>query len=288
MDRRTLKQLTAIQREEITGYKIYTALAERIKDSHNAELLHRIARNELEHYAILKKYTRREAAPARFRIFFFLFLARLLGLTFTLKLMENTEKNADKLYAGTSGTIPEVKEILQEEDRHEKELLNMINEERLDYMGSIVLGLNDALVELTGALAGFTFAIQNSRTIALMGLITGIAATFSMAASEFLSQRQEEGTEKALKSSLYTGIAYIGTVVLLILPFFLLDNPFINLGIMMAVAAVIILLFNFYIAVAKDQPFLKRFLEMFLISLGVAILSFGIGFLVRTVWGLEI
>ena len=288
MNKAERKQLIAIQQEEITGYHIYSALVRKIKDRHNAELLREIAQNELDHYHILKKYTNREVSPRRFRVRLFLFLTWLLGLTFTLKLMEHLEKDADNLYEGTSATVTEVAQILEEEDRHEKDLLNLIDEERLDYMSSIVLGLNDALVELTGALAGFTFAIQKSRTIALMGLITGIAATFSMAASEFLSQRQGGGTEKALKSSFYTGMAYIGTVIFLILPFFLLENPFLNLALMMTTAAIIILLFNYYIATAKGEPFWRRFWEMFLISLGVAVLSFGIGYLVRTVWGLEV
>jgi len=73
----------------------------------------------------------------------------------------------------------------------------------------MVLGLNDALVELTGTLAGLTFALKNTRLIALSGLITGIAATLSMAASEYLSARTEQESSRALKSSLYTGGAYV-------------------------------------------------------------------------------
>ncbi len=164
----------------------------------------------------------------------------------------------------------------------------MINERKLNYIGSIVLGLNDALVELTGALAGFTFAIQNSHTIALLGLITGIAATFSMAASEYLSKRQETNRSEALRSSLYTGLSYVITVVFLITPYFLIENPFINLGIMIGVVILIIFIFNFYISVAKDLSFKRRFLEMALISIGIALLSFGIGWLVRTYFGLDL
>ena len=92
------------------------------------------------------------------------------------------------------------------------QLLSMLDEEALKYMGSVVLGLNDALVELTGALAGLTFAFQNTKLIALTGLITGISASLSMAASEYLSSRAD-GEENAGRSALYTGIAYIITVI---------------------------------------------------------------------------
>ena len=47
----------------------------------------------------------------------------------------------------------------------------------------MVLGLNDALVELTGTIAGLTFVLTNTTLIAMAGIITGIAATLSMAAS---------------------------------------------------------------------------------------------------------
>ena len=155
-------------------------------------------------------------------------------------------------------------------------------------MGSIVLGLNDALVELTGALAGFTFALQNTRLIAITGLITGIAASFSMAASEYLSQRSEGEGEKAFKSSLYTGTAYIITVILLILPYLLIEHFMIALGATLAIGIAIIFFFNYYISVAKDLNFKARFSEMAIISLGVSAITFLIGVLVRQFIGVDI
>src|SRR5574341_282925 len=106
---------------------------------------------------------------------------------------------------------------MREEDMHEQKLLAMLDEEHLHYVGSVVLGLNDALVELTGALAGLTLALQNTELIALTGLITGIAASLSMAASEYLSTRSEETEKHPFRAAVYTGIAYIITVTLLIL-----------------------------------------------------------------------
>jgi VIT1/CCC1 family predicted Fe2+/Mn2+ transporter len=288
MEKHVLDAIRNAQREEIEGYRIYSKLARRIKNEENSRVLNRLAEHELRHYEILKTYTGRDVKPSRFKIFLVTFMARLLGLVFSLKLMENGERNADEVYSEVGDHVPEVGQILRDEDSHERELIDMIDEEALDYMGSVVLGLNDALVELTGALAGFTFAIQKSQTIGLLGLITGIAATLSMAASEYLSQRQEGASGKAVKSSLYTGVAYIGTVVLLTVPFFVLANPFVSLALMMAIAIAVVLLFNYYISIAKDLPFKRRFAEMALISIGVALLSFGIGWLVRMVWGLEL
>ena len=291
MDKNIIARICRIQKEEIEGYHIYRRLGAIMKSAENAGVLNEIAGHELRHYGILKGYTGVEVKPSRLRVAAYVLMARLLGLTFSLKLMEKGEHAAEETYRGIGARVPEVEKILRDEDAHESSLIAMIDEERLRYVGSIVLGLSDALVELTGALAGFTFAIQNSRTIAVLGLITGIAATLSMAASEFLSQSHEEEAPEgasALKSSLYTGVAYIVTVTLLISPFFLLSNPFAGLAVMLATVVVIIASFTFYISVAKDTPFLRSFLRMALISVGVALISFGIGWAARTYFGFEI
>jgi VIT1/CCC1 family predicted Fe2+/Mn2+ transporter len=202
--------------------------------------------------------------------------------------MEKGEEGAQEAYTKACEFIPEAKQIVEDEDDHEKQLIEMLEEKKLEYVGSIVLGLNDALVELTGTLAGLTFALQNTRLIAIAGLITGIAASFSMAASEYLSTKSEGNGENALSSSIYTGIAYIFTVIILILPYFLFRNYFICLGLTMTFASLVILFFNYYISVAKDLNFRKRFWEMFIISMGVAALTFGIGYLIRIFLGIDV
>ena len=136
----------------------------------------------------------------------------------------------------------------------------MVNDRRLAYLGSIVLGLNDALVELIGVLAGLTFAFQDSQLIAATALITGLAASFSMGASEYLSQKMEEN-ESAPTSAIYAFFSYLVTVAVLITPFLLLPNSFVSLAIAMALATSIIGLFSFYVSVVKESSFGKRFTD---------------------------
>lgn len=284
-----MKELLTEQRKELTSHIIYKKLSETTRDAGNRETLKNISDNELEHYETLKGLTGRDLPPRRFYAIFFYIVARCLGLTFGIKLLERGEADAAEKYGHLSCDHIEVARLVQDEERHEQALIAMINEEKLNYVGAIVLGLNDALVELTGALAGFTFAFQNTRLIALTGLITGISASFSMAASEYLSTVHETGGRgKALKSAAYTGAAYVLTVVALILPYLLISNPFISLGVCLAAAVLIILAFNYYTSVAKDTPFKRRFWEMALISLGVSGVSFLIGMLVKAVFGIEI
>ncbi len=283
-----IQQLIKAQKNEITEYHIYTRLADTIKDKKNSSVLRKIGEDEKRHYEIWKKYTGIDVAPSKWQIAKFFWIARILGLTFGIKLMEKGEESAKINYEAISEYIKDAAKIAKDEDHHEQQLIALIEEEKLDYVGSIVLGLNDALVELTGALAGFTFALQNTKLIAVTGLITGIAASFSMAASEYLSQRSEGEGDKAIKSSIYTGTAYIITVILLILPYLLIDHFMIALGATLSIGIAIIFFFNYYISVAKDLNFKERFTEMALISLGVSAITFLIGVLVRQFIGIDI
>ena len=285
----TLPKALVFQRNEITEYHIYSRIAKRTSDPHNREILERIANEELQHYSIWKQYTGRDIAPDLLRIWFYTFIARLLGLTFAVKLMEGVEQGAQVTDRANTLGIPEMPAILEDESQHEQELIALIDEERLRYVGSVVLGLNDALVEFTGTLAGLTFAIQNSQIIAVAGLITGVAASLSMAASEYLSQRSDatDGTSPK-KAAVYTGLTYIVTVSLLILPFLVLSSPYIALVCTLAGAVCVIFCFTFYISVAKDLPFYKRFAEMAVISLGIAAISFVIGLLIRVLLNVNV
>ena len=280
-------KIKKMQKGEITEYHIYTKISKRVKQKESKEILQTIANDELKHFNIWTEILNQKVKPNKFKVFLYTLINFFFGYTFTLKLMESGEEDAQDAYNEISEYYPIATDIMHDEDTHEKELLNMLNEERLNYVGSMVLGLNDALVELSGTLAGLTFALQNTALISLSGLITGIAASLSMAASEYLSSKSDNDPD-ALKSAIYTGIAYIVTVALLILPYLLIGNPYISLGIMLGTVVLIIFVFNYYISVAKNYNFKKRFLQMAMISLGVATLSFFIGIAVKQVLGINV
>ena len=283
-----IEKLLFLQQDEMNSHHTYARLAKQVKDKNNSVVLKKISEEEKKHYEIWQRYTRMEMRPNWLKVNFFYWLSRILGLTFGIKLMEIGEEKAQKAYAELLDRIPEARQVMEEEEVHEEELMDMLDEESLKYAGSVVLGLNDALVELTGALAGFSFAFQKTNLIALAGLITGISASFSMAASEYLSQKSEEGEQDPVKSAIYTGVAYIFTVLILVLPYFLFQNYMVSLAFTVFNALVIIAVFNYYISVAKGYSFKRRFTEMAVISVGVAAFSFLVGVIVRNVTGIEI
>ena len=284
-----LEIIRKMQQNELTESVIYEKIAAFAKGEENKKTLLRLSREERAHYEIWKKYTGIEMKPQTGKVLKYTMLARVLGFTFAVKLMERGEENAQEEYALLAEAVPESIQIRAQEEEHEQALLGMLDEEQLQYVGSMVLGLNDALVELTGSLAGFVFALQNNRLIALSGLIVGISATFSMASSEFLSARSE-GRSDALKSCSYTGVAYLITVVLLIAPYlFFGATQYIPALICMLVMVVLIIAgFTYYTSVAQDQTFKDRFLEMALISIGVAVMSFFVGILAKKFLGVDL
>jgi len=283
----TIKALLAFQKNEITESIVYAKLASIEKDKANRQILLRISEDEKHHYVLFRNRTNQDVAPDKARINKYYWMSHIFGLTFAIKLMETSEKNAQNNYSAFKD-FPELQQITREEEQHEIALIGMINEERLEYMGSVVLGLNDALVEFTGALAGFTLALSDSKLIALTGSITGIAAALSMASSEYLSTKSEGKEGKhPIKASVYTGIAYIFTVIALVAPFIFISNVLIALGIMLAIALLIIALFNYYYAVARSESFKKRFAEMAILSFSVATLSFLIGYALKEFTGIN-
>lgn len=278
------KLLLRLERQELTEHKVYSRLAELTRNPTNAAILKRIAAQEKSHYELWKSITKQDVAYDRFTYFRYTLLARLTGLNFALKLMEHNEETAQDVYEKLSATYPELKRIIAEEQAHEKELLDLINTKALEYAGSVILGLNDALIELSGALIGFTLAFDRSAHIATVGLITGIAASLSMASASYLAAR-EDGGKNPLVAGVVTGVSYVITTLLLLLPYWITPNPAFALAATLVVAFGIVAFFNFYTAIVKNRSFKKRFAEMAAICLVVGAINFGIGLLITRYFG---
>lgn len=286
-----LKKLLEFQTFEKTEYIFYSFLAKRVKGQ-NRGVLQNIAKEELKHHNIIKKYTNLEVKEKKIFIILNILLSYILGLTFSIKLMELSEKRAQENYENLIKNLdlPEREiflKILEEENSHENYLTNLINEEKVNFIGSMVLGINDALIELTGALAGFTFTLRNTNLIFIVGFITGIAASLSMASSEYMSKKAEKD-ESAFKAAIYTGFTYILTVIILIYPYLIFKNYIIAFFITLIMALFIVFITSLFISTIKEFSFKKRFFEMLFLSFGIAFVSYFIGYLLRVIFNVEV
>jgi VIT1/CCC1 family predicted Fe2+/Mn2+ transporter len=286
-----LKKLIEFQKFEKTEHFFYNFLAKRVKGQ-NRGVLEKIAKEELKHHNILKKYTNKEIKENKSFIYLNIIFSYILGLTFSIKFMEMGEKRAQENYETLIKNLEEPDKeiflkILEEENSHENYLTNLINEDKVNFIGSMVLGINDALIELTGALAGFTFTLRNTNLIFIVGFITGFAAALSMASSEYMSKRAEKN-ENAFKAALYTGFTYLLTVIILIYPYLIINNYFFAFLLTLLMALFIVFLTSLFISIVKEFLFKKRFFEMLFLSFGIALISYLVGYLLRVIFKVEV
>lgn len=155
------------------------------------------------------------------------------------------------------------------------------------FTSSLVLGMHDALVEISGTIAGLTFAFTDRKIIIMTASIAAVAASLSMATANYQAQRSEYNPN-AFRAALYTGIMYVATSAILILPFAVVPNRFWALGMMAIMAVLIIFGFNCSIGFLTRRPFIPRFLEMLGIYAGVSIASFAIGTAAKYFMGITI
>jgi VIT1/CCC1 family predicted Fe2+/Mn2+ transporter len=288
IDHKTQKRLIAAQKAEITEHFIYDQLSKTVKGTHNQEVLKRISEEELNHHNLCNYYTCLDVQPNRFKIWIYYIIPRIFGVTFGLKLMERGEEKAHAAYKELARSIPDVENVVLDEERHGRELIDLIDDERLEYSSDIVRGLNVGLVEITGALAGLTFALQNMGLILTSGVIIGITMSLSLTSTEYIATKSSTSIKSPFKSAVYAGLANIVTVIFLLFPYLIFDSIYVSLGFMILNAIIVIFIYTFYLSVARETPVMKLFLETALISLGIAALAFGIGVLARELLGIHV
>ena len=288
-EKENLQKALKQQQSEINDHTIYKALASYQENEKNREVFEKIAKDEKAHYEFWVRITNRQIEAQKLVVWWYIILVKIFGTSFALKSLEKRESGAEEFYKELFEIYPESKKIYKQEVEHEFELIDMLNDKKLLYAGAIVLGMNDALVELTGTLSGIALAFDKSLTVGLTGLIMGIAASLSMAGSAYFEAKENPSEDiNPLVYSLYTGVSYILTTTILVVPFFIFEVMSYSLVMMFISAFLAIISYNFYISVAKDLSFSKRVIQMSAITFGVALISFGIGYVVKYYFGIEI
>ncbi len=288
-EKENLQKALKQQQSEINDHTIYKTLASYQENEKNREIFEKIAKDEKAHYEFWVRITNRQIKAQKLVVWWYIFLVKIFGTSFALKSLEKRESGAEEFYKELFEIYPESKKIYKQEVQHEFELIDMLNDKKLLYAGAIVLGMNDALVELTGTLSGIALAFDKSLTVGLTGLIMGIAASLSMAGSAYFEAKENPSEDiNPLVYSLYTGVSYISTTAILVVPFFIFETMTYSLIMMFSSAFLAIISYNFYISVAKDLSFSKRVIQMSAITFGVALISFGIGYVVKYYFGIEV
>jgi len=279
-------------KEEYMDHSVYHELAKREKDRDKQRILRDLSATEFEHF----KFWRDRAEgynPGINRLLLgaVIVLRRLFGLTFTLKLLERNEHRTISGYKSYAQILKgadrsALESIIRDEEEHERYFISQINEGVVKYMSFIVLGLADAIVEITGVHAGFLGVTSSTLIAGIAGLVVGFAAAISMASAAYLQAKHELARSPSV-SAISTGAAYIGAVAFLALPYFLTHDMSRAFGASVALALALTGCFTFYGAVLTERSFGREYAISVALTLGTALGAFLFGEFLGSIFGVR-
>lgn len=279
--------------DELFDHVLYLKMASSERNPMNRKLFSELARQEYEHYLFWSKFTGPLKLSLRdnVKIKFLLAASRILGKIFIVKYLESKERATSEIYRRlindsrfTEEDKGTLKKIVEDEEAHEKEFLNQVDEYAVRYLGSMALGISDAMIEMSGVLAGFLGFTESSAQTGIAGLIVGVSASMSMAAASFLQAKHEKG-KKPGSAALTTGIFYLSTVGLLTLPFFTGLPMLTALTFSILLTLVVLAAFTFYSSTILGGKFAREYMENLLVIILVVVAGFVFGDVVKKLTG---
>lgn len=287
------KELEKFAMDEYMDYIIYKYLSKREKNENNKSTLEKLADMEYHHYEFWSRLLTKNFSPqiSKVRIFIVRVMRLVFGLTFTLKIFERHEKETIKAYEDILSKLDGedrqfLARIINEEKEHENYFVSQINESIVKYMSFIVLGLADAIIEITGVHAGFLGVTSSTLIAGIAGLVVGFAASVSMASAAYLQAKQGLNFNP-INSSIMTGISYIGAVSFLALPYFFITSMLLAFLSSLSLAILMIAFFTVYGAVLRDESISKEFVTGLSLTIGTAIGAFLFGEALGRLFGIH-
>ncbi len=211
-------------------------------------------------------------------------------------------------YKGTP-TGEAVRKILEDEFQHEDEIVSSASERLIhpERVRDIFLGLNDGLVEILGAVSGFFAALSNIPAVIAASAAVAVAGSISMAAGAYGAMNSEKeverveaakrefiegkvadakaGSSSAAESASVVGVSYFFGALVPVLPVLLgATNIFWSLGF----AAVVMVFISTVIAFLSGMRMRRRIVTN-LVTLLIAVgITYAVGLLARSVFGINI
>jgi VIT1/CCC1 family predicted Fe2+/Mn2+ transporter len=269
--------------DEWSDFTLYDRLAKTVgADSPFAGVLKTLSTTEHGHYEFWKKYVPDEQPKlAKLKLYWILFLRRFFGLTFATRYLDRHEAKVVVEYRGLAELIPESDRaafdaMVADEKEHEKAFALKVESSAVRYISFVVLGLADALVEISGIHAGWLGLFDKTEIAGLAGVIAGGAASLAMASAAF-AQAKQGFQGSARLSAVYTGVSYFVTAVILATPYFLTTNMLLALFSSLSLAVVLLAISTWYSIVIQQKFFLRDFVEILAILFATTIVVFALG-----------
>jgi vacuolar iron transporter family protein len=201
-----------------------------------------------------------------------------------------------------------VRGILDDELRHEDRVVSELTAHRInpDRIRDIFLGLNDGLTEILGAVSGFFAALGNPTAVVLAALTTAVAGALSMGAGAYVAsssaaevsaterrKRQflgdpsaaDAGDRQPVVSALFVGVSYFVGALIPVLPILLGARTII---LPLVTAGAVITAVSLILAFLSGMDVKRRVLTNLVIIAAAVGVTYAIGILAKTVWGIAV
>ena len=269
--------------DEFSDCTLYDRLSKTVNsDSPFKEILLDLSATEHKHFEFWRKYVPGEEPKlARLKLYWVLFLRKFFGLTFATRYLDRHEGKVVQEYEGLARLIPEADrpaydDMVADEKEHEKAFAKKVESSAIRYIAFVVLGLADALVEISGIHAGWLGLFEKTEIAGLAGVVAGGAASLAMASAAF-AQAKQGFSGSARLSAVYTGVSYFVTAIILATPYFLTSSMILALATSLTLAVAILAVTTWYSTVIQQKLFPRDFVEILAILFGTVILVFLLG-----------
>lgn len=250
----------------------------------------------------------------RMKLSIMIFVCKLFGSTAVHLVLEAIEVHGVRKYLAIwqeyqGRPLGEaLRGILMDEFKHEDVLVTALTERKInaEKIRNIFLGLNDGLVEILGAVSGFFGAFGSATMVLIAASTTAVAGALSMAAGAFLalnSEKEVKTTEIAKKvflgeesevapmeesplgSALVVGAAYITGALVPVLPVLIGAKDAL---LSVITAGLMVILVSTILSFLSGMDIKRRILlNLAIITVAVSV-SYGIGVLAKSVWGISV
>jgi vacuolar iron transporter family protein len=314
LDARLGRQLVL---DELFDLTLYQSLL-RVAPPALRPILEQLIPIETRHYGFWQEFFGLKIAtldlPRRAKLVLLMGLARVLGAPGIHLILEAIEVYGVRKYlavwrqyeGGPLGAA--VRGILEDEFKHEDAVVMADSERQVSpqRVRDIFLGLNDGLVEILGAVSGFFGAFTNTTTVLVAGIMVGVAGAFSMGAGAYLAGSSEaevrdtevrrrrflgeaEATEGSadtpLASGVWVGVSYVIGAVVPILPVLFGARTLLP---SLVVAGGVIVIVSAILAFLSGMNVKRRILLNLAILAAAVAISYLIGLVAQSVWGISV
>ncbi|MCS7136673.1 MAG: VIT1/CCC1 transporter family protein [Nitrososphaerota archaeon] len=203
---KNVKFMVGAYRDEYVDSRLYKVMATYVKEDNKRRAFEELSEVEKTHadfwYDFLDSMgIKPSVGPvSKLKLFFMILFVKLFGYRLTIRLFEAGELSAIKRYARlyrtadfTESARKKLGKIIHDEISHEEYLISEVLKIRpmFERVRDALYGMVDALVEILAVVVGLASIIRDPTIVALAGIISGSAGTFSMAAGAYLSAKSQ-------------------------------------------------------------------------------------------------